>query len=74
MINNNLGNFFFGYPKHFHPNQMEFLQNSRSDENAALKKVLAIFEREGVANVIENHDTICELRYQNWSGMVVGYI
>ena len=51
---------------------MEFLLNSRSDENAALKKVLAIFEREGVANVIENHDTICELRYQNWSGMVTG--
>ena len=49
---------------------MEFLLNSRSDENAALKKVLAIFEREGVVGVIENHDKICELRYQNWSGMV----
>ena len=52
---------------------MEFLQNDRSVENEALKQVLAIFEREGVVGVIENHDKICELRYQNWSGMVIGH-
>ena len=55
---------------------MEFLQNSRSQENEALNRARAIFEQEGVYDatgnlVIEQHDTICELRYNNWSGIVV---
>ena len=55
---------------------MEFLQNSRSRENEALNRARAIFEQERVYDdtgklIIEQHDTICELRYNNWSGIVV---
>ena len=40
---------------------MDLLQNSRQDEYNKFREAQAIFEREGVTDVLENHDVICEV-------------
>ena len=40
---------------------MDLLRNSRQDEYTRFREAIEIFRREGVTDVLEEHDVICEV-------------